>query len=78
MRNFAENYQYAVRHFIRENYVHFFELTLAAAASYDSACAELWRGRSLREVDPAAFDAYASDELARLRSEIEASDDRVY
>jgi len=67
------DYTNAVCTFVRNNYEHFYDLTLAAAISYDNASAELWQTRTLREFDPVAFDSIVAEQLQIIL----ACDDRT-
>lgn len=66
-----ENYQRAIRAWFSENYEHFFDLTLAGAQSYDAACAEILGQCSLREIEPATFDAVVLECLETERLEVQ-------
>ena len=66
-----QNYQRAIRAWFADNFEHFFDLTLAGAQSYDAACVELLVWQSLREIEPATFDAVICECLETKRLEVQ-------
>jgi hypothetical protein len=70
MQTHRDNYKRAIRYWFSNNYQHFFDLTIAGAQSYDAACAEILGQVSLREIEPATFDAVVAECLETERLEV--------
>ena len=70
MQTHRDNYKRAIRAWFNDNYEHFFDLTIAGAQAYDAACAEILGQCSLREMEPATFDAVVAECLETERLEV--------